>query len=353
MKRIIVIFAVISTIMAAASEYRVLVLGDIHFEGAQYHGVPGMKYRTKYSKAYDEMWKKEMPELFTASAKLLNKDVPFIVQCGDFIQGYLALKEQRAKMLDDAFKAVKTYYPEHKLLSVPGNHDNQCHGPASVVKSRKDYQTYAEVFTPHIARELGKPIKHSFTIRHGEDLYIFYDSYIQPATEAIRFLEETFKTYPENRYVFLITHLPLFACSTASPGWLVPYYRQVADILFKHNAIVLTAHTHVPSVLKISNGKGSITQLVTSSIGYAWNTGKPVKLRFDSLEEMLKTVPQKKQIRPLHQKPLAYLKSLKIESFELYDNAAGFVYLKVSSKGVDAEFHTNPSGKPAAVKKLK
>ena len=59
-------------------EYRVLVLGDIHFEGPQYHGVPGMTYRTKFSKKYYAMWQKEMPELFTASAKMLDENVPFV-----------------------------------------------------------------------------------------------------------------------------------------------------------------------------------------------------------------------------------------------------------------------------------
>ena len=334
------------------SEYRVLVLGDIHYEGPQYHGVPGMKYRTRFSKKYYEMWQKEMPELFTASAALLDKDVPFVVQLGDFIQGYLALKEQRAKMLDDAFKAVKKYYPDHKLLSIPGNHDNQCYGPKTVVKSLKDYQTYAEAFTPHIAKELGREIRNNYVIRHGEDLFIFYDTYIKP-DDSITFLKETFKKYPKNRYVFLFTHLPLFPGCTASPGWLMPYYPRVANILFEHNAIVLAAHTHVPSVIKVSNGKNTITQMVASSIGHAWNTGKPFAVRCKNFDEMLARVLPARRIKPMHKKPIDYMFSLKIESYELYDNATGFVYLKISDNGVFAEFYTDKSGKPAATKKLK
>ena len=337
---------------SSTAKYRVLVLGDIHFEGKQYHVIPGMKYRTKYSKTYDDMWKTAMPDLFTTSAKLLDKDVPFVAQLGDFIQGYLPLKEQRAKMLDDAFKAVKPYYPDHKLLSIPGNHDNQCYGPKSVVKSLKDYQTYAEVFTPHIEKELGRKIDHNYVIRHGEDLYIFYDTYIKP-DDSIKFLKETFKKYPKNRHVFLLTHLPLFAGSTASPGWLLPYYRKVADILFEQNAIVLAAHTHIPSVIKVSNGKNSITQMIASSVGHAWNTGKPFSIRCSSFEEMLKQVLPQRLEKPMHKHPIAFLISLKIESYELYDTATGFVYLNVSDNGVFAEFYNDRSGKPAAVKKLK
>ena len=116
---------------------------------------------------------------------------------------------------------------------------------------------------------------------------------------------------------------------------------------------MLAAHTHIPSVVKVSNGKGSITQMIASSIGYSWNTGKPFTIRYKSLDETLKDVLPSRLVKPLHKNPLAFLKSLKIESYELYDNATGFVYLKVSDKGVFAEFYTDKSGKPAAVKQLK
>ena len=43
MKKIIFIFvAAFAALFASASEYRVLVLGDIHFENAKYHVYPGV-----------------------------------------------------------------------------------------------------------------------------------------------------------------------------------------------------------------------------------------------------------------------------------------------------------------------
>ena len=54
-----------------------------------------------------------------------------------------------------------------------------------------------------------------------------------------------------------------------------------------------------------------------------------------------------------HKKALDFIKSFNIESFEAMNNANGFVYLKISDQGVDAEIYTDKSGKPAAVKKLK
>lgn len=362
-------------LFAATAEYRVLTLGDIHFEDISYHGTPGIKHRTKYSKAYADMWKKAMPELFTASAKLLDKDVPFIIQLGDFTQGYLSVKEQREKMLVDSFNTVKSYYPNHKLLFSKGNHDVKAFGPKMtkdkdgkavpvIVKGKNgkesiaisdgwDNPTYAKVFSPIIEKELGQKVAGgNFAFRHGEDLFIFYDGLCKHSI-SISFLKKTLAKYPKNRYVFFITHLPVFACSPGVPGWLVPRCKEIAAMLFKHNTIVLAAHTHVPSIVKVSDGKGSITQMVASSIGYAWNTGKAFALRDKDFDSFFKKLSARTANSARNKGSLDYLKSLKIDTFELYSNANGFVILKVRDDGVDAEIYNDPSGKPAAVKKLK
>lgn len=372
-KFLILLTAVIAALFAVAQEYRVLVLGDIHFENKKYHVYPGVTYATKYSKAYEDMWKKATPELLTTSAKLLDKDVPFIVQLGDFCQGYLALKEERAKMLADAINAVKSFYPDRKIFFAKGNHDVKVHGPKMIkgedgklipkmTKNKKgkevvqtvqgqDNKTFNEVALPLMGIEPGKKTGSNFAFRQGEDLYIFYDGMIG-VKYSLKFLQNTLKKYPKNRYVFFITHLPLFPCTTGVTSWLLASRDKVAELLFQHNTIILTAHTHLPSVLKISNGKNSITQMVASSIGYAWNLGKPVELRWKDFDSMDKYLAAKgKAVK--HKKALDFIKSFNIESFEAMNNANGFVYLKISDQGVDAEIYTDKSGKPAAVKKLK
>lgn len=372
-KFLILLTAVIAALFAVAQEYRVLVLGDIHFENKKYHVYPGVTYATKYSKAYEDMWKKATPELLTTSAKLLDKDVPFIVQLGDFCQGYLALKEERAKMLADAINAVKSFYPDRKIFFAKGNHDVKVHGPKMIkgedgklipkmTKNKKgkevvqtaqgqDNKTFNEVALPLMGIEPGKKTGSNFAFRQGEDLYIFYDGMIG-VKHSLKFLQNTLKKYPKNRYVFFITHLPLFPCTTGVTSWLLASRDKVAELLFQHNTIILTAHTHLPSVLKISNGKNSITQMVASSIGYAWNLGKPVELRWKDFDSMDKYLAAKgKAVK--HKKALDFIKSFNIESFEAMNNANGFVYLKISDQGVDAEIYTDKSGKPAAVKKLK
>lgn len=371
---VLIMFAVAGIAFAGSSEYRFLTLGDIHFEARAYHGVPGVKYRTKYSPAYANMWKKQMPELFKSSAALLGKDVPFILQLGDFTQGYLALKEQRAKMLTDSFNAVKSYYPDYKLFFAKGNHDVKSQVPVIIkdkdgkdtvkmvrskrgnlrpaIKDSWDNATYAKAFLPLMEKELGQKVESNFAFRHGEDLYIFCDGFVKSAV-SVKFLKETLKKYPRNRYVFFITHLPLFPCTTHDIGWLLPGRVRIANLLFEHNTVVLTAHTHLPSLLKVSNGKGSITQMVVSSIGYNWNTGKPFANRWNDFESMLKESPDAAKSRPRAKAPIDHMKTLKIESFEAYSNATGFVIVKVNDKGVQAEIYNGPSGKPAAVKVLK
>ena len=375
MKKIfLILFAAFAALLAVAAEYKVMVLGDIHFENKKYHGVPGIDYPTKYASKYANMWKRAMPELFTASAALLDKDFPFVIQLGDFTQGYLALKEQRAKMLVDSFNTVKSYYPNHKLLFTKGNHDTKVHAPKLVkdkdgketvvmVKGKNgkevaaivqgwDNPTYAEVFVPIIEKELGAKAGSNFAFRQGEDLYIFFDGMIKSSV-SIKFLRDTLKKNPQNRYVFFITHLPVLPCSTGVPGWLAPRSREIFDMLIQHNTVILAAHTHVPSLVRVKGEKGSISQMVASSIGYNWNTGKPFGSYISSRDEFFKNLPPNKQNNKRAKAPLAHLKSLDVETFELYSNATGFVVLKVSDSGVDAEFHTAPSGKPAAVKKLK
>ena len=387
-KLFVAVILAFSVVLFAAADYRVLVLGDIHFEHAKYHGVPGVKYRTRYSPQYANMWQKAMPSLFNASAAQLGKDVPFVVQLGDFTQGYLALKDRRAQMLLDSFNTVKSYYPNHALFFAKGNHDVKVHGPkiakgkdgketVVMVKGKNgkesvkiatgwDNPTYARTVMPLIKKELSKnwndPEKNSniylpnaggnFAFRHGEDLYIFYDGLIK-ASASVNFLRNTLKKFPKNRYVFFITHLPVFPCTPKDPGWLLPRRKDVINLLFQHNTVILAAHTHLPSLMKVSNGKSSITQVVASSIGYAWNTGKPFDYHCKDFDSLLKLVSPQTLKRPRAKVPLDHMKTLKIESFESYRNATGFVILKVGSKGIDAEIYNTPSGKPAAVKKVK
>ncbi|MBE6362483.1 MAG: hypothetical protein E7054_02400 [Lentisphaerae bacterium] len=344
-------------LFAYAADYRVLVLGDLHYDAPEYHSIPNMKSKFKLRNDYIKMWKEKTPLLLTASAKQLDKDIPFIIQCGDFTQGDAVGGENQIKMFNDAFAKVKAFFPNHKLLPVKGNHDIRTYPvdpKTNTVLKRKNSNVHTDKgFTPFAAKELGKPVKDHYTVIHNNDLYIFYDGF-QKAKNSIKFVKDTLAANPEVRNVFFITHLPVLPCSTGDPGWLLSGYQELAKILMSRNAVIFTAHTHQPSLVKVSDGKNTLTQMVFSSIGYAWSLGKDAQISIKTTEEFRKKLYWKKAKYKRSIAACDFLDSLKPEVFELYDkNANGFAIIKVTDAGVTAEIHNNDSGKPTLIKKLK
>ena len=125
--------------------------------------------------------------------------------------------------------------------------------------------------------------------------------------------------------------------SSEYDGWLLPGYQELAKILMSRNAIILTAHTHQPSVIKVNDGKNTLTQIVTSSIGYAWSLGQNAQISMKSPAEFRKKLYWKKAKEKRSIIACEFLESLKLEIFELYDkNANGFAVLKVTDDGVSA-----------------
>ena len=87
-KIIILIFCSLFALQLSAADYRVLLLGDIHYDHLKYHTSAEGKIISRYSKVHVAMWQKKQPSaLFTAAARQLDKDVPFVLQLGDFIEG--------------------------------------------------------------------------------------------------------------------------------------------------------------------------------------------------------------------------------------------------------------------------
>ena len=360
MKKFILLFLLtVAALFVTAADYRVLVLGDLHFDSPEYHSIPDMKTSFKLRSDYIRMWKDPSRKLLAAASKQLDKDVPFVIQCGDFTQGDAVTGPNQEKMFADAFAAVKGFLPNHKLLAVKGNHDIRTYYPAKDKKGkdiliRKNSGVHTgKAFMPLIAKELGKDIKDHYTAIHENDLYIFYDGFVK-APAGIKFVKDTLAANPAVRNVFFITHLPIIPCGTGNAGWLLPGYQELAKILMSRNAIILTAHTHQPSVIKVNDGKNTLTQMVTSSIGYAWSLGKNAQISMKSPAEFRQKLYWKKAKEKRSIAACEFLESLKLEVFEIYDkNANGFAVLKVTDTGVSAEIHNNDSGTPTLIKKLK
>ena len=246
---IVFLMVMFAAVLLSAGDYKVLLLGDIHFDAPRYHTSPDGKIKSRYSKPHSAMWaNKQAHNFLSAAAKALDKEFPFVIQVGDFIEGYGATEAQRAEMMTDAFKTVKGFFPEHKLLAVKGNHDVRREMEKSVKgKIRKvagwDHRTYVKNFLPLLAKELGrKKLDSNFILTHGKDLFIFYDGFANSA-RSMAFLKKALEVNATARNVFFITHLPVLACSTLDPAWLLPRYAQVAELLAQRNAPLSAATT--------------------------------------------------------------------------------------------------------------
>ena len=106
---------------AVKPEYSVLVLGDLHYDGMQYHtSKPLTGNREKEQKRNCEMWQKASPDLLTLASKYATADVPFVAQVGDFTQGDCDTVDLQVKMITDGFAKVKSCFPNQWGNFSPG-----------------------------------------------------------------------------------------------------------------------------------------------------------------------------------------------------------------------------------------
>lgn len=330
-----------------SDKYKVLLLGDLHYDGPEYHtSAATSKNRAKERLRNFSMWEKASPELLSIAAKYADKDVQFVAQVGDFTQGDCETVDLQVKMLTDGFNKVKSYFPNHKLLPVRGNHDVRMYKGNSGTPTVK-------AFFPLIAKELGvKEITGTYSVRQGKDLYIFFDSFVRK-NASLKALKKILADNPDTRYTFFITHLPVLSCCLGTPGWLASDYKTVRELLLKRNAIIIAAHTHVPSLMQVERDGGKLTQVIVSTVGKSWNPDKPINVYISGYDKYLNKLGEKKLNVPRNKASFEDMKTFKINEFEIYQHATGFSLLKVCDQGVMMEYYTNDSGKPAMVKKLR
>jgi HK97 gp10 family phage protein len=190
MKKLLTILTILTGIYLAAGEkYSFMTLGDIHFDGKEYHtSEPAQPHKKNERKRNITMWQNGASRsVLTAAARQLSADMPFVIQVGDFTQGDCDTYELQEKMFADGFAVVKSFFPNHKLLAVKGNHD------VRTVKPGLHNKPAANAFLPLIAKELNrKSVEGNYTVIQGKDLYIFFDSFVKPK-ESAAFVEKALK----------------------------------------------------------------------------------------------------------------------------------------------------------------
>ena len=284
MKKLFSLLAISLVLLtSAAEEYRVLVMGDIHYDRKELHTDPKI-LASKSHRRNLEMWKKATPELLTRAGEAAKSEsVRFAVQLGDITHGYAGTEEFQRQLLKEGYAAVKSYFPETPLLVVRGNHD-------AGIKSGADGNAVANaVLTPTVVTAFGADKVDddgNCVLRQGDDLFIAVNGFL-PADKIVAFVERTLKANPETRYVFFLSHLPVLPASAKVPFWLLPGHYKVAELLETRQTLILAAHTHVSSMELRVTERGTLRQLIVSSMGSQWDPESVTPPRYTSWEEFL------------------------------------------------------------------
>ena len=275
--------------------------------------------------------------MFSDMVRKSDAKTRFAVHCGDIIEGYTKNQETHEKVLRESFALMHEYFNKIPLYFVKGNHE------AIGLGGKKAWEN---VGVPELSGISGKKLSKScYTVRSGDDLFIFLDysdpGYPEFAKNVLDSL--TFKP----RYVFAVIH------------WeVVPFYleckKKLCDVLAPYNAIILHGHSHRTQHLRYEKNGGTIT---TFSIGSALlpevKDILPAKIDRDlpfyikSLERKVARYPEMQKI--LRQDSLPYVTYY--TEYSTKNRWQGYARLHISDEGVFAELQSGDlSEKPLKIK---
>ena len=342
MKRSLFLFVMSLFCLIAAAEdknaYRVLVLGDIHYDRTELHTDPALTASKSHIRNIT-MWKAATPALLTQAGNCARSEsAAFAVQLGDITHGYAGNAELQRQMLSEGVAALKSYFPQTPLLIVRGNHD------VSVRKRTDDHSPANAVLIPSVPNMPGltKSEKNgNYALRYGKDLFIAVDGFL-PAKKIVAFVRRTLDANPDARYIFFLTHLPVLPASSIAPFWLLPGHYEIAELLETRQALILAAHTHVPSLTTRVTERGKVVQLIVSSMGCQWEPDRIVPPSITSWEELVK-IGKARPLRGWNKKnPKRWpvLESKGEYSFTQLFLNSGYVLLRGDDSGCTVEYYT-------------
>ena len=349
MKKIFSFLLVLCAVCLSAEEYNFLALGDIHYDGEKYHVSPPSNATRKHERERNfAMWNSGASDavLAAASKAATASGSAFVVQLGDLIQGYCENVELQEKMFADGYPKVRNHFADHKFYAIRGNHD------ARIEKKYIDAPSISEFF-PRVARDLGREsVSGTYTIRHGKDLFIFFDGFGTPE-KSIAEVKQALDSNSDARYVFFLTHLPLLVSSPAYPGWMVPAPDSIRAMLAKVNAVVLTAHTHLPGFISVTLPEGTLSQLVVSSIGQHWKKDTERKVIMRSIDDLEKRCTPQRLATKSSTQAIKKFRTFRVNEYTIWSPDSGFAVIKVNDEAVVADIYADDSGKPVETKVLR
>lgn len=318
------------------SSYTAIVLGDTHFDGPEtntYHSMAS-KWSPNRKKEFARnvrMWKELMPNLLDSAGATARKNAAeFVIQAGDIAQGDCPDYDGHRKMIGDAFATVKKSFPEIPLLPVMGNHD---------FRSPNGRKAYIDEMTPRVSQELGHPVSiPNYVVRHGVDAYIFLDF----NAPDVKFMKKALAENADARYKFVISHGLLIPDSGSD--WFMlgrgskPETRfEMLELFATNKVIAISGHVHRTELVDYAKDGGQVTQLVISSVRTDASRDEIEPVFGDKPDDYgMKEYTKDKWpeiLRPYQPYITRYFST----------RSAGYMLLKVSDKGVVAEYYPGES----------
>lgn len=333
-----------ASLRSAEPAYQVTVLGDVHYDGPEFHLKSEHGNRAKERTRNFTMWKQKSPDLLKTAAEQTAKSSAFVVQLGDLTQGDCDNNELHEALLKKAFGTLKACFPDLPVLIVKGNHDVRSSGKQNNPVPAKN------ALLPLVAAELGvKELPDgNYAFLKGKDLYISLDGFVG-APKIVAFLKKTLSEHPDTRYVFVMTHLPVIAVSVGKPFWRLPGAEKVIEMLETRRSVILAGHTHVWSFIERRTEKGRVVQLVTTSMGCSWTPGHELEKTMDwpKYVEAVRARNGKSEAGRKLIKNFDEMAAAAKFTFALYGSKSGFTVLDINDSRVEARIHTDNSGTPA------
>ena len=327
-----IFFALFAIILAAGESYRIILLGDLHFDSAEkaYHRnwKGGRPSQPKAFANNDKMWQKRMPSLIKAAAKLETPDTLMIVQLGDLIHGACDDAGIHRQYALDAIDLLKQNFTKPVLI-VTGNHDIDGRDNAA--------QAWHEVIDKHNGDVIGENVNSgTFTFVKKGDSFTVADFNSPDAKVMLN--------APDGRYKFIFTHGPAIADDYHNSRWMLfgkqkdSLRRKMLDFYFQRNAIIFAGHTHHYVRHKLEKENNQIDQIIISSV---WSTPKRSNfvVKFDKVEDYGKVIDaavvtnEKEKASKLDQQNLHADYAPFLTEYLMASNA-GFATVDISDEGV-------------------
>lgn len=331
--------------------YEVMILGDTHYDTPETRQ-KDEKLTENQEKARIrnfERWEKNIPAMLDAAGKRSARNVAFVVQLGDIIQGGCGSEELQTKAFQEVLAVLKKQFSV-PLYVVKGNHD--IHGPGAE-------EAFTKIMLPYLNREFGQKnaVENSanYAVMYDKDLFIYFDS-MKPNVD---FVEKALEEHKDARHVFFLTHLPVIPSGEGRrPDWIVYGMRsdnaqerqRLLKLLARHNAIVLCGHIHRTVLSRYRSEDGTITQL--ASFGMPVSLDGEYKEVKGTEEDFFAVDDVKKAMKSKRTKTILNDFIGKITEYDYYLPGAGYNVLRIDDGGVSCDLYFGADDHPSKTLKL-